>query len=115
VLLNSELRESFKILCNWTGNGQLYHYMENLAARHTRADKQRLRYITSIPDKGNKCRLVAISDYWTQILLEPIMEDVQNYTNSKFKGVSFNKDHKAGFEKLVSFLRPGVESYDVKS
>jgi len=115
ALLNSELNISFKDLCLATGNNDLYECMRSIASKQNRVDRKRLRYITTIRDKGNKCRLVAISDYWTQVLLEPIMNDVKEYTKTKFRGVSYSDNHAKGFDNLKKFIRPGVESYDISS
>jgi hypothetical protein len=115
ALLNSELHEPFKKLCSATGNNDLYEYMKSLASSHDRVTRKRLRYITTIKDKGNKCRLVAISDYWTQVLLEPIMRDIQMYTKQRFRNVSYSDSHHTGFDNLKRFIRPGVKSYDVSS
>jgi hypothetical protein len=115
ALMNSELNVSFKELCLATGNDDLYKCMESIASKQDRVTRKRLRYITTIRDKGNKCRLVAISDYWTQVLLEPIMINIQEYTKSRFRGVSYSDDHAKGFNNLKKFIRPGVESYDVSS
>jgi hypothetical protein len=62
-LINSKLGKDFKILCLNTGNYSLYEYMKTRSDTLSRVDRQRLRYITTVRDKGNKCRLVAISDY----------------------------------------------------
>jgi hypothetical protein len=115
ALLNSELHEPFKKLCSATGNNDLYEYMQNISASHDRVTRKRLRYITTVQDKGNKCRLVAISDYWTQVLLEPIMLDIQQYTQDRFKNVSYSNNHRKGFDNLKKFIRPGVKCYDVSS
>jgi hypothetical protein len=58
---------------------------------------------------------VAISDYWTQVILEPIMVDVQSYTKERFANVSFSSAHEKGFINLKKFIRPGVKSYDISS
>lgn len=115
VLINSKANEPFKQLCFATGNQSLYEYMEKRASKHDKVERQRLRYITTIADKGNKCRIVAISDYWTQVLLEPIMQDVQRYTQERFGKVSYSTNHQQGFENLKKFIRPGVKSYDISS
>jgi hypothetical protein len=93
----------------------LYKYMINRASKFDRVERKRLRYITAIRDTGNKCRLVAISDYWTQVLLEPIMFDIQKYTSERFGKVSYSTNHAKGFDNLKKYIRPGVESYDVSS
>jgi hypothetical protein len=114
-LIKSKLGKEFKILCLNTGNYSLYEYMESRANTLSRVDRQRLRYITTVRDKGNKCRLVAISDYWTQIILEPIMKDVKKYTRDRFKNVSFAHNHSQGFKNLQKHIKLGVKCYDVKS
>jgi hypothetical protein len=114
ALINSALHEHFKDLCTSTGNLELYDYMVRRASSYDRVTRKRLRYITTVKDKGNKCRLVAISDFWTQILLEPIMLDCQQYINSSFK-TCYSKDHAKGFNMLKKYIRPGIKSYDVSS
>jgi len=89
--------------------------MESIASKLSRVDRKRLRYITTVRDSGNKCRLVAISDYWTQVLLEPIMRSVQRYAEERFTKVSFSNNHAVGFDNLKKFIRPGIKSYDIKS
>lgn len=115
ALINSKIHESFYKLCVATGNADLYEYMKSRALSHNRVERKRLRYITTVADKGNKCRLVAISDYWTQVLLEPIMVDIQQYTSQRFSNVSYSKNHSKGFDNLKRFIRPGVKSYDISS
>jgi hypothetical protein len=115
ALLNSKLNEPFKRLCMATGNADLYKYIEARAATQDRVTRKRLRYITTVRDSGNKCRLVAISDYWTQVLLEPVMLDIQTYIKQRFKGVSYSHCHAQGFENLKKFIKPGIKSYDIKS
>jgi len=115
VLINSEHHEAFKALCSLTGNNDLYDYMARIASSINRVDRKRLRYIAAVRDKGNKCRAVAISDYYTQVLLEPIMRDVQRYTSKRFSQVSYSRNHAQGFINLKNFIRPGVMSYDISS
>jgi hypothetical protein len=61
VLIHSEYAEHFKNLCEVTGNSDLYEYVYTRASLQTRVERKRLRYITGIRDKGNKCRAIAIS------------------------------------------------------
>jgi hypothetical protein len=112
ALINSELHESFKGLCMATGNGDLYEYVKARAATHTRVDRIRLRYITGVADKGNKSRVVAIGDYWTSVLLEPIMYDVQEYNRKEFDTISYSHDHSKAFENVKLHLKVGDQSYD---
>jgi len=115
ALINSELHDSFKELCINTGNNDLYEYMKTLSARQDRVTRIKIRHIVSVPDKGNKSRMVAISDYWTQVLLQPIMTDIQSFIQFHYSNVCSNKNHLEGFEKLKRFVRPGIKSYDITS
>jgi len=115
ALMNSVLHEPFQNICELTGNNDLYEYMKARSESQDRVSRKRLQYITAIRDKGNKCRLVAISDYWTQCLLEPIMMDTQLYIEKRFSKVSFSKNHVQGFNNLKKLIKPGYKSYDISS
>jgi hypothetical protein len=131
ALVNSGLWEPYRAFAEETGNLLIIKYIEeysrlpiskkstspNNKARRSRKEKRktRLRYITSIPDKGNKSRLVAISDYWTQIILKPLMLDAQKQIHKYFAPVNSNLNHALGFTKLKGNIRPGTKSYDVVS
>lgn len=115
ALIHSEYEPHFKHLCQATGNMDLYNYVSHRASLLDRNDRVRLRYILSIADKGNKSRLIAISDYWTQIILFPIMEDVKCWISQNYSNVESSYDHTVGFDKLKKFIRPGVKSKDIKS
>lgn len=115
ALIHSEYEPHFKHLCISTGNGDLYEYVKHRASLIDRHERVRLRYILSIADKGNKSRLIAISDYWTQIILFPIMEDVKSWVSQNYSNVESSYDHTVGFDKLKKFIRPGVMSKDIKS
>lgn len=115
ALIRSELHDHFRDLCLVTGNKDLYEYMKARSDTLTKIDRVRLRYITTIRDSGNKCRLVAISDYWTQVILEPIMLDVQDYIRTHFGNVSYSTDHSKGFRGMKRYIREGVKSYDITS
>jgi hypothetical protein len=116
ALSHSILWLPFKSLCDLTGNQNLALFVERVAENcELSIENVRLRYVTSIADKGNKCRLVAISDYWTQLLLRPLMKDVQYLIQKHFKGVSSAKSHKKGFNRLKKCIRKGVKSYDISS
>lgn len=65
ALVNDPLFKPFCDLANLTGNQNLVTYIESISKKFDKdsSKKTKLRLITSIPDKGNKSRLVAISDY----------------------------------------------------
>jgi len=55
-----------------------------------------LRKLTSFPDSGNKSRVIAISDYWTQSSLVPIEKLVISVTKELYsKNIAFY-GHSAG-------------------
>jgi len=115
ALMDSEYNIPFKILCDATGNQVLYNYMKELASGIDKMERTRLRHLLAIPDSGNKCRIVAVSDYWTQVILEPIMRDVQSYTRERFRDISYSDNHAKGFENLKRYIRPGIKCYDITS
>jgi hypothetical protein len=124
ALLNSPLWFSYENLCNLTGNQNLAEYIIRLGRRDAlkgtpkrlkNINNVKIRVVTSFPDKGNKSRNIAISEYWTQILLNPLMKDIQKLIDTYFNGLSANLSHSEGFKKLKENIRPGIESYDVSS
>jgi hypothetical protein len=117
ALIHSDLHKHFKDLCEHTGNDDLYEYVEAQANSMNREEKtkMRLRYLMSLRDKGNRSRNIAISDYFTQMLLSPIMRTVKSFTNKYFNGKSASHNHAEGFRILKDFLKVGVMSYDIKS
>jgi hypothetical protein len=117
ALVHDPLYKHFCELANLTGNFRLIDFIEKISNKFDKNSTKdiRLRFITSIPDKGNKSRLIAISDYWTQILLKPLMEDVQSLTEIHFKQHSDSKSHSEGWKNLVNHLRPGINSYDISA
>ena len=115
ALLNSELSTPFVQLCEMTGNQKLLSFMRRIAAKQTKALKKRIRYITSFGDKANRSRGVAISDYWTQILLRPLMLEIQEVIQEYFSDFTSITSHSSGFNKLKKFIRQGIKCYDISS
>jgi len=114
--MQTELFIPFKTICELTGNQSLITYMESLCKNIDKPSKKtKLRYITAIADKGNKSRAVAISDYWTQTLLNPLMADIQKIIQRYFRNNCSIKSHSNGFNKLKRFIRPDIKSYDISS
>jgi len=115
ALMRSELHDHFKALCEATGNLDFYEYVKSRSDQQDRVTRVKLRNIVTVRDKGNKCRLVAISDYWTQIILKPIMDDISRFNRTEYHTVSYSHNHAEGFNMLKKHIRPGVYSYDVSS
>lgn len=115
----------FSSLCKMTGNKDFLLYVESLAkgyATNTGDDKTKkslsdisLRRIVAVPDVGNKSRIVAICDFWTQILLEPLEAKIVKILEQKFQGVSFLNSHENGFKKVKSLLGENSVSLDISA
>lgn len=74
-----------------------------------------LRKITSVYDSGNKSRVVAIPDYWTQCSLEPFENNVINAIKVIYPESSNIFDHPGGFRKLQNAIKPGTSCLDATS
>jgi len=74
-----------------------------------------LRKITSVPDSGNKSRVVAIPDYWTQCALAPFEDNILNVIKVVYPNSSNIFDHPGGFKKLQNAIKPGTSSLDATS
>jgi hypothetical protein len=74
-----------------------------------------LRKITSVPDSGNKSRVVAIPDYWTQCALSPFEDNILNVIKVVYPLNSNIFDHKGGFIKLQNAIKTGTSSLDATS
>lgn len=74
-----------------------------------------LRKITSVPDSGNKSRVVAIPDYWTQCALSPFEDNILNVIKVVYPENSNIFDHKGGFLKLQNAIKAGTSSLDATS
>jgi hypothetical protein len=114
ALLNSVLARPFKIICQELNCEYLYSYLELLVnnvnsdlGNSTNQSEVRqttnLRVLARIPDKGCKTRMVAIVDFWSQLILEPIRSYVQSVIELKFGKTDFRKDQDLGVARMVEF------------
>lgn len=108
-LLSSELAAPFKEYCELTGNGDYLDYIKEYSLKDNlkdsgrlKKDKILLRKITSIADKGNKSRAIAICDFWTQTLLKPLEDEELNQLVKNFATKSSFFSHSDGFTKILS-------------
>lgn len=126
ALLNSNLQRPFKILCQELNCEYLFEYLvhltNNVSDDHTTLETQpdtskttRLRVLAGVPDKGFKTRLVAIVDFWSQLLLEPFRSHVQAVIEKKFGKTDFRKDQDLGVAKMVEFQQRCLDSDVVES
>lgn len=129
--------DHFEPLCKLTGNSSFYTYVKELGRNSLleelgspeRCNSQKLRNelgkgklrkiylrkLTPIPDKGNKSRVIAMSDKFTQHLLSGFEDEVLKVMKQLFRKECDYYSHKAGFEKLQKRLKANVNSYDLTS
>jgi hypothetical protein len=62
-----------------------------------------LRKLVKVPDSGFKTRIVAIVDFWTQLIMMPIRQHVQGVTRRKFKTNDFRLNQNGGVAAMVDF------------
>lgn len=74
-----------------------------------------LRKITAVPDVGNKSRIVAIPDYFTQCLLTPFENKILKVIKTLYPESSNIFDHSGGFDKLKLAIKPGTACLDASS
>ena len=116
TLLEGKLHVPFRRLCTGLGCSHLHSYLEALVAPITSKERSdflndtKLRKIVSIPEKGFKTRLVAIVDFWSQLVLEPFRAHVQDVIKKKYPNTDFRLDQNRGVEAMVSFQRRCMSS-----
>lgn len=87
-----DLYRYMKEYCHITGNDSFISYLESVAKHFEDKNPEAsdnfnnilLRKLSAIADVGNKSRTIAISDYWTQSLLQPLEIAVNKVTNTIF-------------------------------
>lgn len=92
-LVNSPLFRHVKDISKHSGNFSFIDYIQFRSEQYAlkpAKDKLKpedivLRKLTSIPDKGNKSRVIAICDLWTQAVLKPVEEQVIRVTDYLYK------------------------------
>lgn len=119
VLVKSPLWAPFQKLCQSFGFPEFEKYL--LALGNCRMSSNghqsfHLRKLVEVPDADLKVRVVAISDFWTQTLLEALMPHLKIVLKRLFaKSTSFY-DHLSGFRKgAESKYRDKIMSYDMDS
>jgi hypothetical protein len=120
ALLNSKLARPFRIICEELNCEYLYEYLtvltndvskdqENSNLQPDKLPTIKLRVLASVPDKGFKTRLVAIVDFWSQLILEPFRSYVQATIEKKFGKTDFRKDQDLGVTQMVAFQQRCLE------
>lgn len=115
ALARSELFQPFKDLCSYMGLSGVPLYIEQINDDfNSFNDKTLLRNLIVVPDSDCKSRIVAVSDFWTQLVLVPLEKAVIKFTKVNFGSSSGYDDHLGGFRKLQQFIKENPDS-DVKS
>lgn len=117
-MINSSLFEPFKAYCELTGNQPLIDYMETQSESYIdkgTKDKCVLRKLSAIPDAGNKSRVIAICDFWTQSLLSQLEKVEETHMNQKFGEFSSYYSHSLGFNKVKEVCNTDWRSIDASS
>lgn len=129
-LLNSKLARPFRIICEELHASYLYEYLVNLIDFENQNQSEpddsntnsgtktttRLRVLANVPDHGFKTRTVAIVDFWSQLILEPLRSLVQSMIEIEFGKTDFRKDQDLGVAQMEDLieqcLRGDVIEYD---
>jgi len=122
-LLESPLFYSFSRIAEEIGVVYLLDYLKAMVSQESKKfgsqldsvkENTKLRVLVSIPDSGLKTRIVAIPDFWTQMILLPIREHVQRVTERLFSKTDFRKDQDSGVAAMVSFQNRCISGEKVK-
>jgi len=92
-LVNSPLFQYIKDISTSSGDSGFVNYIKFRAETYAALPENKkvkpkdivLRKLTSIPDKGNKSRVIAMCDLWTQAVLKPVEEQVIRATSYLYK------------------------------
>jgi len=121
ALLSSSMHVHFRTLCQLTDNVPFYNYFvhcaENYMKTNPEADlsKVRLRKLAAVPDSGNKSRTVAICDFWTQTVLQPLEEDLKKKLTKEFPKSTAYFSHSNGFNELKQKWSQDLVSIDAEA
>jgi len=114
LLSDKSLHKPFKCLCTEVGVDYLYSYLSALTAQVSATQSESiespnaqtcLRKLVTIPDTGMKTRIVAIVDFWTQLVLEPVRDHVQMVIQKLYKDTDFRMDQNQGVNSMVEFQK----------
>jgi hypothetical protein len=98
-----------KEICEITNNNDFFKFFEDSSKTYRGADsllsKIKIRKLVAVPDAGNKSRAVAICDFWTQSILEPLENDVNRVTTKLFSANCCFYSHRQGWDTIMSLPR----------
>lgn len=109
LLGDKSIAAPFRRICSELQIEYLYSYLRRLYF-HAETNNQlsaaqgiKLRKLAKVPDSGFKTRIVAVVDFWTQLVMMPVRDHVQDVTKRLYKATDFrlNQDH--GVQAMVDF------------
>jgi len=116
---SNKLYSHFENICSLTGNSAFNNYMKtysyNSKDKSIEFDESKdyfLRKLTAIPDRGNKSRIVAICDIWTQTALAPLEREEIRMLKENFSEHSAFFDHSQGFDQILTKYDENWKSID---
>lgn len=127
AILSSELAGPFQDYCKASKNLDFHSWVSHMASpeareRHPKGNSNKrkrsktvLRKLVSIPDAGNKSRVIAICDFFTQSLLTPLESFINKLLISKFRESSAFTSHSKGFDSVKSSCDETWVSLDAKA
>jgi hypothetical protein len=119
ALFSSNMHKHFKVMCDLTDNGPFYDFFKATAEKFIENNpkydltKVKLRRLSAVPDSGNKSRTVAICDFWTQTLLQPLEKAIERSLLNEFGDKSAFLSHSQGWDDISTWEDTGnIHSID---
>jgi hypothetical protein len=115
ALLSSNLNRPFKIVCQELNLNYLYDYLLLLTSSkagsltnttnnvQSENSETKLRVLANVPDRGFKTRVVAIVDFWSQLVLEPFRSHVQFVIEKVFGNADYRLNQDEGVAHMTDF------------
>jgi hypothetical protein len=106
LVRNKEMYEALQTMCVITNNNAFFDFFI-LRSEEGKGnlDSILLRKLTSIPDKANKSRIIAICDFWTQCIFNSVEKVIVKVTMQIFKKRCCFFSHSSGWDDIQSQTR----------
>jgi hypothetical protein len=79
-------------------------------SKGSKADKQYPRKLSEIPDKEGKVRVIAMADYWTNMLVKPLHEHLNSILKTIPEDCTFDQNN---FKNHIDFFKEGKTFYSI--
>jgi hypothetical protein len=116
---DKKLYSALEDMCIITNNNTFLNFVKRIASENCQVtDRILLRKLTSVPDKGNKSRVIAICDFITQSILAPLELVVVDVTQKLFHKQCAYYSHSRGWDDIQSQpeeVRQSLVSLDASS